>query len=101
MYSRVTQLEIDTLRIDLDRALAIYRERVVPMLREQEGYEGAYVFANADGKGVLITFWETEESASATPFYVNLMTEFVTMFRSPPGRESYEVLYADAPTPAF
>jgi hypothetical protein len=59
MYSRVTQLEIDTVRIELYQALAVFREQVEPMLREQE------------------------------------------VFRSPPGRESYEVLYADAPAPAL
>jgi hypothetical protein len=101
MYSRVTQLEIDTLRIDLDGALAAFRDRVVPSLFDQEGYEGAYVFATPEGRAMLLTFWDTEEQAAETPFYGSQITEFFTFFRSPPGRESYEVLFADVPAGAF
>jgi hypothetical protein len=38
VYSRVTLLEIDTVRIDLDSALELFRERVLPQVREQPGY---------------------------------------------------------------
>ena len=100
MYARVTQLEIDTLRVGVDEALALFREEVVPVMREQEGYQGAYVLATTDGKAVLISFWETEEQAAETPFYSGLIAEFVTLFRAPPGRESYEVRFADAPVVA-
>src|SRR3990170_1907122 len=65
MYSRVTQLEIDTVRADVDEALALFRERVLPHLREQEGFEGVLVLATPDGKGILISFWESEEAAAA------------------------------------
>lgn len=97
MYSRVTQLEIDTLRSGVDEAVAIFRERVAPLLREQDGYEGAYVLVTPEGKALLITFWETAEAAAATPFYGEQMAQYVTLFKSPPGRERYEVAYADAP----
>ena len=36
MYSRVTLLEIDTLRVDLESALELFRDRVLPKLREQD-----------------------------------------------------------------
>jgi hypothetical protein len=97
MYSRVTQLEVDTLRFGTDEALAVFERDVVPALREQEGYEGAYVLMNPDGKAELITFWETEADAQATPFYTEQLTQHVTLYRSAPGRESYEVRFADAP----
>jgi hypothetical protein len=100
VYSRVTQLEIDTLRIGVDDAVEIYRNEVVPLLHEQEGYLGAYVFTTPEGKGMLISFWETEAQAHETPFYSGVIMDYVTLFRAPPGRESYEVRYADAPVAA-
>ena len=65
MYTRVTQLEIDTTRIDMDEAVRLFRAEVLPALRDQEGYDGTYVLANPDGKALLLTFWETEEAAEA------------------------------------
>ena len=100
MYSRVTQLEIDTLRMGVDEALELFRNEVVPVMREQEGYDGAYVLATPDGKAVLISFWETEEQAHETPFYSAAIAEWMTLFRAPPGHESYEVRFADAPVAA-
>jgi hypothetical protein len=97
MYSRVTQLEIDTLRTDVEWAVELYRSEIVPRLREEEGYEGAYVLVTPEGKAVLITFWETEEQAAETPFYSDAIAEYVTLFSAPPGRETYEVKFADAP----
>jgi hypothetical protein len=96
MYSRVTLLEIDTMRVDMDDAAALFREQVVPGLQEQEGYEGAVALATPDGKGMIITFWETEDGAQdASRFASGELERFVTMFKSPPGREYYEVAFAD------
>ena len=97
MYSRVTQLEVDTLRVGTDEALEVFEREVAPFLRAQDGYEGAYVLMNESGKAVLISFWDTEAEAQATPFYTEQMTQHVTLFSSPPGRESYEVRFADTP----
>ena len=66
MYSRVTLLEIDTLRIDGRRRGRAVRGEVLPRLREQDGYEGVVVLATPDGKGMLVSFWETEEAADAS-----------------------------------
>lgn len=96
MYSRVTLLEIDTMRIDIDDAAALFRAEVAPGLREQEGYEGAVALATPEGKGMIITFWETEEGArDASGFASAELERLVTMFKSPPGREYYEVAFAD------
>ncbi len=97
MYSRVTQLEIDTLRVDLEDAVELYRREIVPRLREQEGFEGVYILATPEGRAVLITFWDTEDAAAETPFYSETISKYMTLYRSPPGRESYEVLLADPP----
>jgi heme-degrading monooxygenase HmoA len=96
MYSRVTLLEIDTMRVDVDDAAALFRAEVVPGLAEQEGYEGAVALVTPEGKGMIITFWATEEGAQdASGFASAELERHVTMFRSPPGREYYEVAFAD------
>ncbi len=96
MYSRVTLLEIDTVRVDVDAAAALFEEHVVPGLRDQDGYEGSVVLATAEGKGMIITLWATEESAlAAAAFATGALEEFVTLFKAPPGRDYYEVKYLD------
>lgn len=96
MYSRVTLLEIDTMRVDVDEAAALFREQVVPRLSDQEGYEGVVALTTTEGKGMIITFWETQEGAQdASGFASAELERYVTMFRSPPGREHYTVAFAD------
>jgi hypothetical protein len=98
MYARVTQLEIDTTRIDMDTAVRMFRDEVLPQLRDQEQYEGTFVLANPDGKALLLTFWETEEGADAQAAsgpYAELLAQYAAIFRSPPGRERYAVLVTD------
>jgi len=100
MYARVTLLEIDTVRFDMDEALELYKEQVLPKLQEQPGYEGAYVLTTPEGKGLIMSLWETEDAADAsagTGFYAEVLEQFMTLFRSPPGRERYEVVFTDAP----
>jgi heme-degrading monooxygenase HmoA len=98
MYSRVTLLEIDTMRTTIDEAVALFENRVLPRLQEQEGYEGVVVLANPDGQGLILSVWETEEAAiAAAAFASAALEEHVTLFRSPPGREQYEVVLADMP----
>ena len=104
MYSRVTLLEIDTLRIAMAEAQALFREEVLPALHEQEGFEGVYVLGTAEGKAMLITLWATEKAAEAggeTGFYAEELATYMTLFRAPPGRERYEVLLAEAPALAI
>lgn len=104
MYSRVTLVEIDTLRIGIGDALARYRDEVVVHLAEQPGYEGVLVMANPDGRGMVVTLWEDEAAATAGVeaggFYAEALERFVTIFRQPPGRDHYEVLLADVPAVA-
>ena len=43
MFARVTLLEIDTMRMDVDDAVELFRERVLPDLRAEPGFEGIHV----------------------------------------------------------
>ena len=98
MFARVTQLEIDTLRTSIDDALDLFRGEVLPALRQEPGYRGVYVLTTDAGKAALVSFWDTAEHARAdaeSGFYAETLSAHVTLFRSPPGRERYEVRLAD------
>ena len=97
MYARVTLLEIDTVRVSIDDALALFETDVLPRLQDQPGFRGVQVFTNADGKGLITSFWETAEEAATdrSDFYTEALESHATLFRSPPGRESYEVRRSD------
>ena len=50
-----------------------------------------------EGKVLALTFWENEEAAEAgiagtRSFYAEQVNKFVTLYRSPPGREMYDVV---------
>jgi hypothetical protein len=101
MFARLTLLEIDTLRIDTDSAVEVFRSEILDDLRRQPGYIGVLVLATPDGMGALLSFWETAEAADVeggTGFYPEVLERYVTMFKAPPGRGRYEVALAELPS---
>ena len=101
MFARLTLLEIDTVRVPMDAALRVYLDEVLPEVRSQPGYAGVLVLTTPEGGGALVSFWDTPEAADAsatTGFYPELLDRYLTMFRSPPGRERYEVQLAELAT---
>jgi heme-degrading monooxygenase HmoA len=105
MIARVTTADVDTVRTSSEGAVAVFRESVLPALREQPGYQGAYVLLSPEGKALVLTFWATEEDANeglagARSFYAEQVAKFATIYRSPPGRDAYEVVVAEAPAVA-
>lgn len=100
MYARATQFEIDTLRIGLDEALDRFKEMILPALHAQPGYKGLYVMETPEGRGILLSLWETQEAARAgvdSGYYDEQVSKFVMFTRQTPGLESYEVVYSEAP----
>jgi hypothetical protein len=100
MVARVTLAEIDAVRMSIPQAVKLYEDDVLPELREQEGYEGCYVLTTAEGKALVMTFWADEAAAEAgiaSGAYVARVEMFVTLMRSAPGRETYDVAVAEAP----
>jgi hypothetical protein len=94
----VTLLEVDTLRTSLDEAVERFNQEVLPALREQDGYEGVLVLVNPEGPGMIVSFWSSAEAmAAAAAFASGALERFATIFRSPPGREHYELRVADGP----
>lgn len=98
MYARVTLLEIDAVRADVDEVLERYRREVAPQIRNQRGYGGMFVLANEEGQGMVITLWTDEASLDASmPLASEAVERFLTVLRAAPGRERYEVRIADVP----
>jgi hypothetical protein len=98
VYSRVTLLEIDTLRVDVDEVIARFEEEILPRIHELPGFEGVAVLVTPDGKGMVVSFWESEEAVEASAgVAAGAVDEFVTVYRAPPGREHYRVAYAEMP----
>jgi heme-degrading monooxygenase HmoA len=102
MVARTTIAELDPVRMSIDEAVDVFRDSVVPALHEQDGFEGVYVLVSPQGQALAITFWRDEEAATAglaggRSFYSEQIEKFVTIYRSPPGREFYEVVLAEAP----
>ena len=102
MYSRVTLLEIDTLRVRIDDVLERLETEILPRLRALEGYEGITVMVTPEGKGMVVSFWDSEEAVNASAgVAAAAVEEFVTVYRAPPGRELYRVAYAELPEVAL
>ena len=98
MFARTTTFEIDTLRIGLAEALARFKELVLPELRKQPGFRGLFVLETPEGRGLLLSLWDSEEAAKVsveTGYYQEQVAKFVMFMRQPPGREHYEVVYSE------
>jgi len=98
MFARITQFEIDTVRISLEEALARFKEMILPEVRRQPGYLGVYVMRTPEGKGVLLSLWTSEEAAQAgmqSGYYEEQISKFLMFTRQPPGRDHYEVVFAE------
>lgn len=52
---------------DVDESTRTVREQVLPQARELEGFAGMLLLADrTTGKGIGVTFWETEEALRAS-----------------------------------
>jgi len=97
MFARVTQVEIDVVRTSVADAVGRFEAEVLPALRGRPGFEGAMVLASPSGLGTVVTLWATERDAAPDGEYEATLARYVTLFRSPPGREVYEVALAQLP----
>lgn len=102
MVVRVTEAEIDVVRTNPADAVAVFEEAVIPALHEAQGYEGCYVFLSEEGKVLVLSFWASDEAARASGvggFYQAQVEKFadLVVYRQEPGRETYDVVVAEAP----
>ena len=102
MVVRATEAEIDVVRTNPADAIEVFKQSVIPALREQSGYEGCYVLLSEEGKVLVLSFWESNEAARATRlsgFYQEQIEKLadLVVFRQAPGREAYDVVIAETP----
>ena len=99
MFARVTSFEIDTLRISVAEALERFQGLVMPELQKQPGFAGIQVLTTPEGRGLLLSFWDTESSAELgveSGYYMEQVSKFVMFTKQPPGREHYEVILSES-----
>jgi heme-degrading monooxygenase HmoA len=98
MHARVTTFEVDTVRTPVSEALERFKELVLPELRKQPGFRGLEVLSTPEGRGMLLSFWDSEAAAMQavqTGFYNEQVAKLVMFIKQPPGREHYEVIYSE------
>jgi len=94
MFVRLIRIKIDTDRID--EASKLFEEGVIPLCRDQKGFQGAYYLADQEtGNCLLMTLWKSKKNMMATEesrFFQEQLVKFMGFFKEPPVRETYEVI---------
>jgi hypothetical protein len=70
-------------------------ERMLPVLRKQNGFRDELLFASGDGtEAISISLWDRKDNAEAysRTVYPQVLQELVTMFVGSPNVKTYEVL---------
>ncbi len=97
MFARILRIKTKIERID--EAAKLFEESVIPLLKNQKGYKGAYFMTDRKtGVSIPITLWENEEDMLATEsshFFQEQLVKFMTFYKAPPIREAYEVIVQD------
>ena len=63
MHARIARAELEPGR--MDEAVTIWREQVMPRLRQQPGFRGALILGDGQTTAQAITLWESEADAQA------------------------------------
>lgn len=74
-----------------------FRERVLPVLKQQPGFKYALVFLDRSaGKLLGITLWESDQAANAAGKAMEpVSSQSAASFGAPePSREAFEVVYS-------
>ncbi len=93
MYARVITAQVQPGKIE--EAIGIYRNSVVPAVQQQKGCKGISLLVDrSTGKGMSLTFWETEAdmvAGEASGHYREQVAKMVPTLAAPPATEHYEV----------
>jgi hypothetical protein len=95
MYARVTTTQFSPYR--LDESIHIAREQVVPAAQQQTGFKGYLMLVDrSTGKGITITFWESEEDRQVTgpnsSYYRDAIGKIVPLLEAAPVVEDLELV---------
>ncbi len=93
MFARVTLNQVSVEKVD--EVIRIWEEIIIPAAKSQKGFCGVYLLTDRkSGKGMGITFWESEEDAitnEKSGYYQEQLNKFKNIFIAPPVRVGYEV----------
>lgn len=85
---------------DVEQFLKVMRENILPTAQQMEGYKGVLTLGDkASGKGVTLTFWDSEEAMSASEEAANKLRQQAAdeMEEEIAGVERFEVFMNEAP----
>ena len=92
MFARVVTTHLKPEKVDA--AVALWREKLLPMIEGMDGLKGAYLMGDrTSGYGLTITLWETRENAEilAASFAQNI-AHFAELMTDEPSVAEYEVM---------
>jgi heme-degrading monooxygenase HmoA len=91
MYAR--NVTVQNAPDKLDEVIQLWRESVVPSLKQQKGFKRAYLLVErSTGKVRTMGLWETEADLQASVGWnQEQIAKFTGFFTAPPNVEHYEV----------
>jgi heme-degrading monooxygenase HmoA len=93
VHARVVDLRVRS--VDTKDMVRVYRDEVVPAVREQRGFGGAMLLTDSQtGVGISITLWETEadrEAGEETGLFDEQIEKFSNMLTDTPVRKHYDL----------
>ena len=93
MHAAVNYVEVQPGK--MNEAVAIFRDSVAPVVRQQQGNRGAILLTDPNtNKAIVVGLWETEADAVAmvsSGAYQEQTAKLASVFAGPPVREVYEV----------
>ena len=93
MEARVVDLRVPSM--ETREVVRIYRDSVLPAVRQQQGFKGALLLTDDDtGVGISITLWDSEEDrqeGEANGFYQAQIKKFSDLLIETPVRKHYNV----------
>jgi hypothetical protein len=95
MVARVTHVRVAP--EDIDEAVRLFDESVVPAAEQEEGFMGAMLLVRADGRALAVDLCDTIENLrqnERSGFYQTQVAKFADKITGSPSREFYEVRVA-------
>ena len=92
MYARVTNIRFSP---ELRAEVVAVAQRLLRVLKEQRGFNGLQVLTDQNvGKGIIVSFWETEadaEASEASSSYIGQMSMMSSFLSERLAPETYQV----------
>jgi len=92
MVARVTNIRFSP---DMGAEVVAVAQGLAPVLKERRGFSGLQVLTDRDaGRGIIISFWETEadaEASEASSSYIGQMSMMSSFLSKRLAPETYQV----------